>query len=239
MSFTYDDVSPWPTAADGGGPSLEIIDPFGDANSGSNWRASFYVGGTPGGSGVPGDYDNNGVVQETDHAVWRAHYGMAVAPGMHGDGNGDGLIDIADYIVWRNNLGLGASTAITAPVEVVTASSNVGAVASPAPSVAGAHDEAIERLSIAFEPAESPLDERFRLGRNRWNDTMVTRRTASDESLRLLLVDIIAQERLVVQGAPDQASLHTASYADESQDPLDDLFATVDDELSSGVPIPW
>ena len=29
QSFTYDDAAPWPTAPDGNGPSLEIIDPLG------------------------------------------------------------------------------------------------------------------------------------------------------------------------------------------------------------------
>ena len=40
QDFTYDDVAPWPTAPDGGGPSLEIIDPLGDPTIPSNWRAS-------------------------------------------------------------------------------------------------------------------------------------------------------------------------------------------------------
>lgn len=36
----YDDASPWPTSPDGGGYSLELKDPAGDQNDGSNWRAS-------------------------------------------------------------------------------------------------------------------------------------------------------------------------------------------------------
>ena len=44
----YDDASPWPTAADGGGPSLELIDPSYDNSLAASWQASFVDGGTPG-----------------------------------------------------------------------------------------------------------------------------------------------------------------------------------------------
>lgn len=48
QDFTYDDVAPWPTSPDGNGPSLEIIDPLGNAALASNWQASALNGGTPG-----------------------------------------------------------------------------------------------------------------------------------------------------------------------------------------------
>ena len=52
-SFIYNDGSPWPTAADGAGPSLEVIDTEGDYNNPFNWRASAVLGGTPGSGGKP------------------------------------------------------------------------------------------------------------------------------------------------------------------------------------------
>ena len=45
---TYNNAGGWPTAADGGGYSLELIDPYGDLNSPANWRASSAPNGTPG-----------------------------------------------------------------------------------------------------------------------------------------------------------------------------------------------
>jgi Lamin Tail Domain/CotH kinase protein/Chitobiase/beta-hexosaminidase C-terminal domain/Concanavalin A-like lectin/glucanases superfamily/Immunoglobulin I-set domain len=45
---TYNNKAGWPTAADGGGYSLELIDPYGDLNSPANWRASSVANGTPG-----------------------------------------------------------------------------------------------------------------------------------------------------------------------------------------------
>ena len=47
-SVTYDDGSPWPTAADGAGPSLELVNPSLDNTSAANWAASASEGGTPG-----------------------------------------------------------------------------------------------------------------------------------------------------------------------------------------------
>lgn len=44
----YDDVGPWPLAADGTGPSLELIDATRDNNRVANWAASVPNGGTPG-----------------------------------------------------------------------------------------------------------------------------------------------------------------------------------------------
>ena len=48
IDFTYGTLAPWPTAPDGGGASLEVIDPNGNLNSALNWRASNVVGGSPG-----------------------------------------------------------------------------------------------------------------------------------------------------------------------------------------------
>jgi hypothetical protein len=47
LTFTYGTLSPWPPAADGAGPSLEVINPKGNLNLPSNWRASTAAGGSP------------------------------------------------------------------------------------------------------------------------------------------------------------------------------------------------
>jgi hypothetical protein len=52
VSVAYDDVSPWPAAADGAGSSLELLDTSGDFNSSTNWQASAQSGGTPGSSSL-------------------------------------------------------------------------------------------------------------------------------------------------------------------------------------------
>lgn len=49
LDFTYGTRSPWPAAADGFGPSLEVVDPEGDPASAGTWQASTVDGGSPGG----------------------------------------------------------------------------------------------------------------------------------------------------------------------------------------------
>ncbi|MEO1447875.1 MAG: lamin tail domain-containing protein [Bacteroidota bacterium] len=44
----YDDGSGWPTAADGNGPSLELLDPASDNSNPASWTTSLIDGGTPG-----------------------------------------------------------------------------------------------------------------------------------------------------------------------------------------------
>lgn len=117
QDFDFADAAPWPAAADGGGPSLEIVNPLGDPTNPANWRASLYVGGSPGASGVPGDYDGNSVVDEADHVRWRAGYGLSVARGTAADGNSDGVVDTADYVVWRKGFaGTSAAAAVATAV---------------------------------------------------------------------------------------------------------------------------
>jgi hypothetical protein len=131
----YDGGAPWPATPDGDGPSLEIIDPLGDASNPANWRASAAIGGSPGASGVglKGDYDGNSLVDENDHNAWRANFGSVVPPGSGADGNGDGVVDAADYIVWRNafSTGSASATAVAAFVETTESATATDVVTQP------------------------------------------------------------------------------------------------------------
>jgi CotH kinase protein/Lamin Tail Domain/Chitobiase/beta-hexosaminidase C-terminal domain/Fn3 associated len=104
--FEFDDIEPWPTAPDGSGYSLHIIDPAGDPTDPANWRASIYAGGSPGAAdmAIPGDYDGNGQVEQADAAAWRASFGLTVEPGTGADGNRDGTVSAADFVVWRSRM---------------------------------------------------------------------------------------------------------------------------------------
>ena len=50
--FSYSSQDPWPTRANGGGSSLEIIDPLGGGSAPTSWRNSSEFGGSPGVAGL-------------------------------------------------------------------------------------------------------------------------------------------------------------------------------------------
>jgi hypothetical protein len=106
QDFTYHDTAPWPTSPDGGGRSLEIIDPLGDPTEPTNWRASAAPGGSPGTlspPAIPGDYDGNAAVEPNDYDHWKSTFDSTTTVGTGADGNGSGIIDAADYVIWRKN----------------------------------------------------------------------------------------------------------------------------------------
>jgi hypothetical protein len=128
QSFSYDDAGMWVTSPDGGGPSLEIIDPLGDQASAANWRASSAAGGSPGAAAVTaGDYDYSGEVAVADRDRWATRFGMLVTPSLGTDGNGDGAVNAADYVLWRKiyDAGQGAGGGGVATAAAVAAEAPV------------------------------------------------------------------------------------------------------------------
>jgi len=59
---------------------------------------------------LPGDYNYDGAVDESDYSVWRTSFGTNVPQvGLWADGNMDGVVDAADYTVWRDHFAAGES----------------------------------------------------------------------------------------------------------------------------------
>jgi hypothetical protein len=53
--------------------------------------------------GIPGDYNNNGVVDAADYTVWRDTLGSN--ENLSADGNANLMIDAGDYDVWVGHFG--------------------------------------------------------------------------------------------------------------------------------------
>jgi hypothetical protein len=87
-SFAYDDAPPWPMAADGGGFSLELVNPIPstDHSLASNWRSSADPHGSPG--DVPLGF-----------AEWMARWKVA---GTMSDGDGDGMPALMEFALGTN-----------------------------------------------------------------------------------------------------------------------------------------
>ncbi len=93
FEFIYDNVFPWPTSPNGGGPSLVLVNPEKpDLNHGDpmEWRASRLPGGNPGSD------------DRIAYATWAAGYPNI--GGMGADGDGDGLNNLLEFSLGSNPL---------------------------------------------------------------------------------------------------------------------------------------
>lgn len=57
-------------------------------------------------TGLPGDYNDDGIVDASDYVIWRMMLGQMVTPYSSADGDGNGIVNDDDYSTWRDNFGL-------------------------------------------------------------------------------------------------------------------------------------
>ena len=122
QQFTYDDLAPWPTAADGAGSALVLANPAAnpDPNVAVNWRASYVPGGVP------------GAADEWTIPRWRAQYFTTVDLadpqkeatlwGDNADPDGDGFRNLAEF-----TMGGAPLSAASRPTQFATLFTDPGA----------------------------------------------------------------------------------------------------------------
>jgi hypothetical protein len=54
---------------------------------------------------LPGDYNNNHVVDAADYTTWRNNLGAPDESSLHDNGDGMNGVDLGDYFFWRQNYG--------------------------------------------------------------------------------------------------------------------------------------
>ncbi|WP_442483740.1 beta strand repeat-containing protein [Aeoliella sp. SH292] len=63
------------------------------------------------GEGLPGDFNDDGVVNLADYTVWRDNLGAPNELALNGNGNNSGSVDAGDYNLWKSSFGSGGSLA--------------------------------------------------------------------------------------------------------------------------------
>jgi hypothetical protein len=76
---------------------------------------------------LPGDINDDGLVDVADYDVWAANVGATGANWLQGDLNGDGLVDVADYDIWAANVG--QTSATPEPISMIILAIGGGLVA--------------------------------------------------------------------------------------------------------------
>ena len=66
---------------------------------------------------LPGDFNDNGMVDAADYTVWRDNLGATDESSLKGNGDGQNGVDAEDYALWKSNFGnTSGSGSLTAPV---------------------------------------------------------------------------------------------------------------------------
>lgn len=71
---------------------------------------------------MPGDFNDDGHVDNLDYDVWKTSFGSTTL--LSTDGNGNGIVDAADYTIWRDalvTLTVGMSSAVPEPSSALIA----------------------------------------------------------------------------------------------------------------------
>jgi len=134
--FTYDDAIPWPLAADGTGPSMEVISISGDYGDGLNWRASGEATGSPGYLGAGPDSDGDGYADSIEALFGTSSGDSSSSPAAASTANGAGHVtvtwpftpaatyrveystDLVNWAVLQTVTGAGAYTDTATPANV-------------------------------------------------------------------------------------------------------------------------
>lgn len=120
--LTYDDVDPWPLAADGSGQALVVRAPQLSPTNGLNWRASYVRGGKP---GRPDDYtvqdwrrDWFSAEELSDPILERTVWGNDADPDL------DGIVNLAEFALG----GTSPTNATSVPILVARLVSDDGTI---------------------------------------------------------------------------------------------------------------
>lgn len=102
------------------------INPSATANQPDNRPLAQWLSGFVGNL-LPGDYNDDNLIDAADYVVWRNTAGMTVTFFTGADGDGSGTIETSDYNLWRGRFG-GSSVALSEATQTVPEPATVALV---------------------------------------------------------------------------------------------------------------
>lgn len=103
--------------------------------------------------GLPGDYNNDLIVNLADYTIWRDQLGASVESFNGADGNGNGKVDQPDYLLWKKHFGDSAPAAASSQQTI----SAVSVTLNYDPAGIETTDHAAAFSTLAVSGVESPV----------------------------------------------------------------------------------
>jgi len=195
-----------------GNPYARVYD--GDATGGARIDKGA-VEVQPIGPPLPGDYDQDGVVDAADYTVWRDALGQNVAMFDGADGDGNGMVGANDYVVWKTHFGEtlppGAGGASGAP--------EIAEMTTVATAFAASGQK--QREVFSLDAPAKPLMGAVIAGTKIMGRQEVLRRSARAD-------DLLLAARIPTT-APNHVAIDELMIHDASRDRSDLAFAAIDE----------
>ena len=86
---------------------------FGPGSAGQISRYEFNV--TYSLDGLPGDFNDDGIVDTADFTVWRDNLNAPDESSLNGNGSGQNGVDISDLVLWQSNFGQTSTNTVPEP----------------------------------------------------------------------------------------------------------------------------
>lgn len=154
-TVTYSAADPWPSSANGAGPSLELQDWSSDNAQAASWSANAAVAGTPGkvnstvvppadttAPSAPGTLTATGVGQTQLTLTWAAATDNVAVTGYRLTRNGTALPGTVTGLTFTDT-GLSPATTYTYAVQALDAAGNVGPAGNALPVTTAAENSAL------------------------------------------------------------------------------------------------
>jgi endonuclease/exonuclease/phosphatase family metal-dependent hydrolase len=241
-TVNFDDTNPWPTTPSDG-PSIYLTNIAADNNNGANWaRSTFGMNGAinptgptfsiddvgspgvvPAVVGLPGDYNDDGVVDAVDYTVWRNNLGDTDEADLNFNGDGGG-VDASDYTWWKERYGDTLPGAGSGSGGLAGTTTLTVAVSEPVAAKPVAVEPAVEVVDAAFVVFDLPAAGTVGLiASGEANENASASSAAIDENLLLAL-----DRSLATEDADDfESPLAGATEADSAE--VDEFFAALEE----------